>query len=92
MPAAYFDAPSEDSDEVRRRRIEMCPDEWKDTFGEDFYDYTVENSHYFMSPRTDWKADSECVLAPGLQQMAVKTEFELAKSIEDLRNNGGSDE
>ena len=92
MPAAYFDAPSEDSDEVRRRRIEMCPDEWKDTFGEDFYDYTVENSHYFMSPRTDWKADSECVLAPGLQQMAVKTEFELAKSIEGLRNNGGSDE
>ena len=92
MPAAYFDAPSEDSDEVRRRRIEMCPEEWKDTFGEDFYDYTVENSHYFMSPRTDWKADSESVLAPGLQQMTVKTEFELAKSIENLRNNGGSDE
>ena len=91
-PAGYLVTPSDDAEETRKRRVEMCPEEWRDSFGDDFYDYAVDNSFFFLSPHTDWKARSESVLAPGLQQMSIKTEEELAESIEQLKNNGGNNE
>lgn len=80
-PAAYL----EDADEAkRRRRTTLCPDEWQDSFGDEFYDYALENSFYFLAPRRDWNAQAASIPAPGIQQVAVLTEDQLLAKIDTL--------
>jgi hypothetical protein len=80
-PAAYL----EDADEAkRRRRTTLCPDEWQDNFGDEFYDYALENSFYFLAPRKDWNAQASSIPAPGIQQVAVLTEDQLLAKIDTL--------
>ncbi|MBP5173398.1 MAG: hypothetical protein ILP01_00460, partial [Clostridia bacterium] len=68
-----------------RRRVDMCPEEWSDTFGDDFYDYALDNSFYFLAPKTEWKADSKGVDVPGTQRLMIKTDEDLGNSMEILK-------
>ena len=86
VPAAYLEATAEkEPGESRKRRVDMCPEEWSETFGEDFYSYALDNSFYFLAPKTDWKADSKSIVAPGIRQFSVLSEDELDQHIEQLR-------
>ena len=68
----------------------MCPDEWQDSFGDEFYDYALDNSFFFLSPKTDWKAGCRSVDAPGIQQIKIKTDEDLEISIEILKHKAGN--
>ena len=70
----------------------MCPEEWGESFGEEFYSYALENSFYFLAPKSDWKADTEAIDAPGIQQLTIMTEEELEQYAEELRQTEGSDD
>lgn len=88
MPSAYVDITEEESEEIKRRRTDLCPDEWSESFGEEFYDHALEHSFYFLAPKTEWRSDTKSVIAPGIPQMPVKTEDELEISIEQLKDKG----
>lgn len=47
-PAAYMEVVDSETEKVRRRRTTLCPEEWNDSFGEEFYDYALENSFYLL--------------------------------------------
>ena len=81
MPSAVIE-----TEEARTRREKLLPQEWSDSFGDEFYEYALDNSFYFLAPRTDWKAQEKSVLAPGVEQPDVPTESELAESIEKLKS------
>lgn len=81
MPSAVIE-----TEEARSRREKLLPQEWSDSFGDEFYEYALDNSFYFLAPRTDWKAQEKSVLAPGVEQPDVPTESELAESIEKLKS------
>lgn len=84
-PAAYMEVVDSETEKVRRRRTTLCPEEWNDSFGEEFYDYALENSFYYLAPRTDWNAQAKSILAPGVKQISVLTPEELQASIEELK-------
>ena len=83
-PGAYLDAPPAEV-KKRRKRTMLCPDEWNDSFGEDFYEYALDNSFYFLAPRRDWNASAKSIAAPGVQQVTVLSQDELMESLEKLR-------
>ena len=89
MPAAYMETVADDSEEVKRRRVAMCPEEWNESFGDDFYEYALDNSFFFLAPKTDWKSDVKSVAPPGIQQFQVKTEEELDMSIAQIMQKEG---
>ena len=91
-PAAYLESAPEELEEGKKRRVEMCPEEWSDSFGEEFYSYALENSFYFLAPKSDWKADTEPIEAPGIRQLTIMTEEELEKYAEELRQTEGTDD
>ena len=91
-PATYLESTLEEPEEGRKRRVEMCPEEWSDSFGEEFYSYALENSFYFLAPKSDWKADTEPIKAPGIRQLTIMTEAELEKYAEELRQTEGTDD
>lgn len=90
MPAAYMETVDEDSEEMRRRRVAMLPEEWNESFGDDFYEYALDNSFFFLAPKTDWKSDTKSIAAPGIQQIRIKTEEELGSSIERILQKVGT--
>lgn len=89
VPAAFLDT-SEDEEYIRKRRVSLCPEEWNDSFGEEFYDHTMLNDFYFLAPRSDWKAQAKSMVAPGFEQITTVSEEELLTSIENLRMRVGS--
>ena len=92
VPATFIETETDNEDETVRRRVDMCPEEWDDSFGDEFYDYALDNSFYSLAPKTDWKADSQSVMVPGMQQFYIKSEDDLESSIELLRQKVGNSE
>ncbi len=67
-----------------RRRVSLCPDEWMDEFGEEFYEHTLENGFFYLTPDTEWNARAASVPAPGIAQTEAPTAEELQLSMELL--------
>ena len=44
----------EDGDEQRKRRMKICPEEWGDSFGSEFYDFSLDNSLYYAPVNQSW--------------------------------------
>lgn len=40
-------------DEEKKKRIGVCPEDWEDSFGSEFYDYVAENELYYLPQNTD---------------------------------------
>ena len=64
--------------------------QWNDSFGEDFYEYSLNNSFYFLAPRSDWKVHEPSRLAPGSFEHPIMSDTELEQSVINLRKRVGS--
>ena len=68
MPAVWLD---NESDGRKRKRVNLCPDEWIDGFGEEFYEHVIDNEYYYLSSKADWQSDSKSIHAPGFKQFDI---------------------
>ena len=81
--------PDEESGSAKRR-VELCPEEWTDDFGDEFYEHRLENDFYYLAPNTEWQAQAESIPAPGMQQYSIPSAEEFQLSMEKIKR--GSDE
>ena len=87
-PAMYI---AEDgTDGAAKKRVSLCPEEWDDGFGEEFYEHNLENGFFYLTPNTSWNSQAESILAPGMEQFAGTSPEQLQMAIEDLK--GGFNE
>lgn len=77
--------PPENAEESRAKKVTLCPEEWADDFGEEFYEHTLENGFYYIAPNTEWHSQAKSVLAPGMEQFVSTTPEQLQMSIEELK-------
>ncbi len=49
-----------DSESMRRRRVPMCPEEWEETFGDEFYRFSLDNELYYIKPRQALQSGVKC--------------------------------
>lgn len=95
VPAALVS--SSVADGLTRRRVELCPAEWTDDFGEEFYEHVLENGFYYLAPDSEWRTSVNSIPAPGMEQLATPSAEELQLTMEDLMreteryNDGQSD-
>ena len=76
--------PQESEDGKPPRRIDTCPEEWMNDFGEEFYEHVLDNGFYYLAPGSDWNTYADSVPAPGMPQYAVPDAAEFQMSIEKL--------
>ena len=76
--------PSESGDAARQKRVDLCPEEWDEDFGEEFYEHTLDNGFFYIAPNTEWHSQAKSILAPGMVQFATTTPEQLQLSIDDL--------
>lgn len=86
-------ADSSAGEDVQKRRISLCPEEWAGDFGEEFYVHGMENGFFYIAPKTEWNSQAKGILAPGIQQYASPPPDEVQMRIEEIMegktiNNG----
>ena len=64
---------------------ELCPDEWMDSFGEEFYEHILENELYYIESDEEWHSETPSIPAPGIQQFTAASESDLNKSIDRIK-------
>lgn len=87
MPAILI-AQDEEND-AAKRRVDMCPEEWNDDFGEEFYEHILENGFYYLTPDRDWQTTVSSIPAPGITQYMSPSAEALQLTMQDLM--GGSE-
>lgn len=85
------------SDSKAKRRVELCPAEWTEDFGDEFYEHILENGFYYLTPDREWRISAASIPAPGMEQFTVPTAAEFQLTMKDLieetgvRNDGPPD-
>ena len=74
----------EEASASKKRRIELLPEQWENSFGEEFYDHVVENEMFYIAESPAWQAQRPSVPAPGIAQYSAPTEEELHTMMETL--------
>ena len=82
VPAVLITPDGEET--AARRRVEMCPSEWTDDFGEEFYEHVLDNDFYYLSPDSDWHTSVASIPAPGIEQFTPPSQSDLQLSMEIL--------
>ena len=82
VPAVLMTPDGEDS--KARRRVELCPAEWTEDFGDEFYEHILENGFYYLAPENEWRTSAASIPAPGIEQFAMPSAAELQQTIENL--------
>ena len=83
VPAVYI--PQESESDSQKKTTELCPDEWSDSFGEEFYEHVLENGFYYIEPGEEWQSDSPSIPAPGIQQYTTASVNDLNNSIDRIK-------
>ncbi len=82
ISATYVDCETE---EGKRRRVLLCPEEWNDSFGEDFYDFCIQNSFYYIRSGSSWNTQAKGVAAYKPVQPVIMTEKELMAEMHKIK-------
>ena len=77
-----------EGEHTKNKRIELCPEEWADEFGEEFYEHVVDNGFYYLAPGSGWGSQSQSIPAPGIEQYASTSDEDLLERMERLSSRG----
>lgn len=79
-----------DGETAKKRRVALCAEDWGDSFGMEFYTFSVKNAFYYIKPRHEWNARAKSRVIPDSNQIALPTEEELLVTIENLKSKAGA--
>ena len=74
-----------DDEESRKHRVKICPEEWGDSFGEEFYDFSVENGLYYAPATTQLHAEAQGRIYTGQLPISLPSESDVLALAEQLR-------
>ena len=81
MPLALFGGEAEQ----RKRRTAICPEEWEDSFGDEFYDFSLENDLYYTRGTINWNSTADCRAVEGQMTIPILTHAELMENAQRLK-------
>lgn len=88
MPVVIIDDINKNNKQVKKK-VSMCPEEWDNSFGEEFYAYCI-GSLYYLPTGTDWRASVKCKDVDGQQPFEIMSEGEIISGFETLRLKGAA--
>lgn len=74
---------------IHKTRVDFIPEEWGDSFGEEFYSFCINNGLYYIRIPEDWKAQIKSRAVPNAKQLPIMTEKDLQESIAKIRMKVG---
>ena len=84
VPSAISAAYVECEEDGKRRRVLLCPDDWNGTFGEDFYDFVVQNDFYYIRRNTLWYSQAAASSVPNGIEVNIPSRSSIEAQIGNL--------
>ena len=69
----------------RKKETIICPEGWGDAFGEEFYDFSLENKLYYSYEKADWNSRAECKCIEEHPGVRIMSSLELRECAMKLR-------
>lgn len=88
MPVVIMDDINENN-ELVKRKVSMCPGEWDNSFGEEFYAYSIGNL-YYLSSGTDWQISVKCKDVDSQLPFEIMSENDIISGFETLGLKGAA--
>ncbi|MCM1545504.1 MAG: recombinase family protein [Clostridiales bacterium] len=74
----------EERKSICKRRMAVCPEEWEDSFGDEFYEFSMDNELYYLKSVPNLNSDVKCRNVDG-QQLSLLTYAEVLESAEKIK-------
>lgn len=73
------------------KKINICPEEWGDSFGEEFYNFSLDNILYYMPQETDLNSSEKSRPVEGDLPFAVMNSAEVLQLAEKIKHKVGKE-
>ena len=81
MSSTYVECADEDGE---KKRVLLCPDEWNSRFGEEFYDFCIQNSIYYIRSG-NWNVDAKGTAVYQRPDIGIPSRDELLAEIKEIK-------
>lgn len=81
ISATYVDC----EENGKRKRVLLCPDEWNGTFGEEFYNFIVQNDFYYIKANIMWNSQSMASPVVNGTELDIPTIKNMDEEVEKLK-------
>ncbi len=85
--ATYIDY----DEEGKRKRVLVCMDDWQTSFGEEFYDFCLQNEFYYIRKTGKWDSQAKVSSLPTTASAQIPSQDELEMRMEELKERRTDD-
>lgn len=92
MPNITVTEEVENTNKTVHRKVDICPEEWGNSFGEEFYNFSMDNMLYYMPKDTNLKANEKSRPVEGQLPFEVMDGAEVLRFAENLKHKAGKED
>ena len=85
MPSVLVTDDEYGEEEKRKKRMQICPEEWGDSFGSEFYDFSLDNSLYYSNGTEKLYSDEKSRAVGGQLPFKLLTTDEVLSNAQRIR-------
>lgn len=75
----------EERESIRKRRMAVCPEEWEESFGDEFYEFSMDNELYYLKSVPNLQSGIKCRDVEGQQQLSLLSHAEVLESAAKIK-------
>lgn len=69
----------------RKKSVAVCPEEWEQSFGDEFYEFSLQNNLYYAANKLPINSGAQSVAVSGSEQLALPTTEDVMTSYESIK-------
>lgn len=92
MPNITVTEEVENTNKTVHRKIDICPEEWGNSFGEEFYNFSMDNVLYYLPKNTSLQANEKSRPVEGQLPFEVMNGAEVLRFAENLKHKAGKED
>ena len=82
MSSTYVEC---DDGEGEKKRVLLCPDEWNYGFGDEFYDFCIQNSIYYIRRNENWNVDAKGTAVYKNPELYIPSRDDLMNEFKEIK-------
>lgn len=91
IPNMVINEHSDEASKRAKKRVMICPEEWGDSFGDEFYEFSIENSLYYSPKNMNLKISEKSMPISGQLSFNLMSGKEVMQMAENIRKKAGND-
>ena len=91
LPNVTIKETNEEDGKTKKKKVVVCPEEWGETFGDEFYNFSIDNALYYMPSSLKEGISKKSRPVDGQLSFDLMTETQLYEMAESIKKKAGND-